>query len=61
MGLSTWLPLTLTLSPFAPKWRDGERGSGRGNYTRSNRSAFITLVQAATKSRTNLSLESLWP
>ena len=26
------LPLTLALSPFAPKWRDGERGSGRAPY-----------------------------
>jgi hypothetical protein len=25
MGFPWWLPLTLTLSPFAPKWRDGER------------------------------------
>ncbi len=29
-------------------------------YARSNRSAFITLVQAATKSLTNFSFASLW-
>jgi len=27
------LPLTLTLSPFAPKWRDGERESGQCRYS----------------------------
>ena len=28
MGFPLWLPLTLALSPFAPKWRDGKSGSG---------------------------------
>src|SRR5690606_16702927 len=44
-------PLSRLRSAFAP-------GAGAGQATRSKRSAFITLVQAATKSATNFSFAS---
>jgi hypothetical protein len=57
------LPLTLTLSPQAGRGDLGGhalKGRASQRYARSNRSAFITLVQAATKSRVKRSFESLW-
>ncbi len=43
-----------------PPLNDGA-GCSLADQTRSKRSAFITLVQAATKSPTNFACMSLWP